>query len=220
MIMNLSGGGKPQNVLVVYVKEADATITVTNSVKTLTNITDAAGYAYFTNLDLGTWTVSAVSSLNHPAPTTPTVTVTATQISYYVAFGFEFWLYDNSYADKTLNQCIANSGGWDVSAGSETATYISTYFNGGGSLHVLNSFDMSNYNTLSAYVNTSNGNHYNYIQVRASDKTTVIARAELATVTAEQWVTLDVSSITAPEAYIYVAAYQYDVVALKKCYLA
>ena len=220
MIMNLSGGGKPQNVLVVYVKEADATITVTNGVKTLTNITDSAGYAYFTNLALGTWTVSAVDSLNHPAPTAPTVTITATQISYYVAFGFEFWLYDNSYADITLNECIANSGGWNLTGGSRSSTNILTTSTGNGAVWPINKFDMSNYNTLSAYVHTANGSRYNYIQVRDSNRQNVLASAELATGTADQWVTLDISGITAPETYVLIAAQQYDVVALMKCYLA
>ena len=73
-----TGATKIINVLVVYVKESGATVTVTKSTETYSNVTDSAGYAYFTNLGVGTWTVSAVNSSSHPAPSTPTVTITAT----------------------------------------------------------------------------------------------------------------------------------------------
>lgn len=219
MIMNLSGGGNPKNVLVVYVKEANATVTVTNGTKTLNNVTDAAGYAYFTNLAIGNWTVSAVNSDNHPAPSTPTVTITATQISYYVAFGFEFWLYDNSFADPTLNLCTENSGGWEGSIGQNVANGIATWLNGGGSINVKNSFDLSKYNTLTVLANLSNGYNLNYMRVKASDKSTVLAQAEFATGKDNQWLTLDLSAITAV-GYIYFQAQTHDVIDVHQCYLA
>lgn len=220
MIFNTFGEGKIKNVLVVYVKEANATVTVTNGTKTLNNVTDAAGYAYFTNLAIGNWTVSAVNSSSHQAPSTPTVTITATQISYYVAFGFEFWLYDNSYADTTLNECSANSGGWTgVGGESRTTSYITTRNTGGGAIYAVNSFDMSDYDIVSVLANSSNGLSNNKVQVRASNKTTVLAEAELATGSDQQLLTIDVSAITA-QAYIYVTANGNDVVALRKCYLA
>lgn len=218
MIMNLSGGGKPQNVLVVYVKESGATITATNGVETLTKVTDSAGYAYFTNLAIGTWTLSAVDSFNHPAPSTPTVTITATQISYYVAFGFEFWLYDNSFADITLNQCVANSGGWSGTMDAN-ATNISTRGSGGGRAVTGYTFDMSNYRTLSLYYKLANGHAGNMLRVFASDGQTTIASVELSGVTDPTWVTLDISGVTAL-GYVAIGAWTYDVITMYKCYLA
>ena len=219
MIMNLSGGGNPKNVLVVFVGESGATINVTKGATTLTKASDASGYAYFKNLDEGTWTVTAVNSSSHTAPLTPTVTITSTQTAYYVRLGFEFWLYDNSYADTTLNECTGNSGGWDGVVGNRTANYITTRMTGGGAIYAVNSFDMSDYDLVSVLANSTNGYAGNKVQVRASNKSTVLAEVELATGTAQQWLTIDVSAITA-QAYIYVAANGNDVVALHKCYLA
>lgn len=220
MIMNLSGGGNPKNVLVVSVGEASATITVTDGVTTLTKTSDASGYAYFKNLDEGTWTVSAVNSSSHTAPLTPTVTITSTQTAYYVRLGFEFWLYDNSYADTSLNECTANSGGWTgVGGESRTTSYITTRTTGGGALYAVNSFDMSDYDIVSVLVNSSNGLTGNKVQVRASNKTTVLAEVALETGSDQQLLTIDVSAITA-QAYIYITANGNDVVALRKCYLA
>lgn len=220
MIMNLSGGGNPKNVLVVSVGESGATINVTKGGTTFTKTSDAAGSAYFKNLDEGTWTVTAVNSSSHTAPLTPTVTITSTQTAYYVRLGFEFWLYDNSYADTTLNECSDNSGGWTgVGGESRTANYIATRNTGGGVIWAVNSFDMSDYDVVSVLANSSNGNTGNKVQVRASNKTTVLAEVALATGTAQQWLTIDVSAITA-QGYIYIAASTYDVVALRKCYLA
>ena len=213
-------GGAVTNVLVVYVKEAGATVTVTKGAEAYSNLTDSAGYAYFTNLGEGTWTVFAVNSSNHPAPSTPTVAITATQTSYYVTFGFEFWLYDNSYADTSLNECTANSGGWTgVGGESRTVNYIATRGTGGGSIWAVNSFDLSNYNTVSVLANPSNGRTGNKVQVMASNKTTVLAEVSFAANTSQQWVTIDISAITA-QAYIYIKASGNDVVALRKCYLA
>lgn len=220
MIMNLSGGGNPKNVLVVSVGEASATITVTDGATTLTKASDASGYAYFKNLDEGTWTVTAVNSSSHTAPLTPTVTITSTQTAYYVRLGFEFWLYDNSYANASLNECTANSGGWTGVGGEDrTADHISTRGTGGGVIWAANSFDMSKYDLVSVLVNSGNGLSGNKVQVRASNKSTVLAEATLATGTAQQLLTIDVSAITA-QAYIYVTANSNDVVALRKCYLA
>lgn len=220
MIMNLSGGGNPKNVLVVSVGEASATITVTDGVTTLTKTSDTAGCAYFKNLDEGTWTVSAVNSSSHTAPLTPTVTITSTQTAYYVRLGFEFWLYDNSYADASLNECTDNSGGWTGTGGeSRTASYIATRTTGGGAIYAVNSFDLSKYDTVSVLANSSNGLSGNKVQVRASNKTTVLAEVALATGSDQQLLTIDVSAITA-QAYIYVTANTNDVVALRKCYLA
>ena len=219
MIMNLSGGGNPKNVLVVSVGEASATITVTDGATTLTKASDASGYAYFKNLDEGTWTVTAVNSSSHTAPLTPTVTITSTQTAYYVRLGFEFWLYDNSYADTTLNECTGNSGGWDGVVGVRTANYITTRTTGGGTIYAVNSFDMSDYDIVSVLAYSVNGYAGNKVQVRASNKATVLAEVELATGSAQQWLTIDVSAITA-QAYIYIAAGGSDVVGLQKCYLA
>lgn len=219
MILNLSSGGKPKNVLVVYVKESGATVTVTKGSLTYSNLTDSAGYAYFTNLEAGTWTVSAVNSSSHPAPTTPTVTITSTQTSYYVTFGFEFWLYDNSFADPTLNLCTENSGGWEGTIGQNVANGIATWLTGGGYLNVKNSFDLSEYNTLTVLANLSNGYNSNYMQVKSSNKSTVLARAEFATGKDNQWLTIDLSAITAV-GYIYFQAQGNDVIDVHKCYLA
>ena len=220
MIMNLSGGGNPKNVLVVSVGEASATITVTDGATTLTKASDASGYAYFKNLDEGTWTVTAVNSSSHTAPLTPTVTITSTQTAYYVRLGFEFWLYDNSYANTTLNECSDNSGGWTgVGGESRTVNYIATRNTGGGAIWAVNSFDMSDYDVVSVLAYSSNGHAGNKVQVRASNKTTVLAEVALETGSAQQLLTIDVSAITA-QAYIYVAASTNDVVALRKCYLA
>ena len=220
MIMNLSGGGNPKNVLVVSVGEASATITVTDGATTLTKASDASGYAYFKNLDEGTWTVTAVNSSSHTAPLTPTVTITSTQTAYFVRLGFEFWLYDNSYADTTLNECSENSGGWTgVGGESRTVNYLATRNTGGGVIYAVNSFDMSKYDLVSVLINSSNGLTGNKVQVRATNRTTVLAEAELASGSAQQWLTIDVSAITA-QGYIYISANSNDVVALRKCYLA
>lgn len=220
MIMNLSGGGDPQNVLVVSVGVSGATIKVTKSGTTLTKTSDTAGNAYFKNLATGTWTVSAVNSSSHTAPLSPTVTITSTQTAYYVKLGFEFWLYDNSYADTTLNECTANSGGWTgVGGENRTANYITTRGTGGGLIWAVNSFDLSKYDIVSVLANSSNGLSGNKVQVRASNGTTVLAETELATGSAQQSLTINVTAITA-QAYIYVTANTNDVVALRKCYLA
>jgi hypothetical protein len=218
MIMNLSGGGNPKNVLVVSVGEASATITVTDGATTLTKASDASGYAYFKNLDEGTWTVSAVNSSSHTAPLTPTVTITSTQTAYYVRLGFEFWLYDNSYADASLNECTGNSGGWDGAVGNRTADYITTRMTGGGYVYATNSFDMSKYDIVSVLAYVSNGLPSSKVQVRASNKTTILAEAEIVP-NSLQWLTIDVSAITA-QAYVYIAASGGDVAVLCKCYLA
>ena len=220
MIMNLSGGGNPKNVLVVFVGESGATINVTKGATTLTKASDASGYAYFKNLDEGTWTVTAVNSSSHTAPLTPTVTITSTQTAYYVRLGFEFWLYDNSYADTSLNECTANSGGWTgVGGETKTVNYIATRNTGGGVIWAVNSFDMSDYDVVAVLINSSNGLTGNRVQVRATNRTTILAEATLASGAAQQWVTIDVSAITA-QGYIYISANSNDVVALHKCYLA
>lgn len=219
MIMNLSGGGNPKNVLVVFVGESGATINVTKGATTLTKASDASGYAYFKNLDEGTWTVTAVNSSSHTAPLTPTVTITSTQTAYYVRLGFEFWLYDNSYADPTLNLCTENSGGWDGTIGQNVANGIATRLTGGGYINVKNSFDLSKYNTLTVLANVANGYNLNYMQVKASDKSTVLAQAEFATGASNQWLTIDLSAITAV-GYIYFQAQTHDVIDVHQCYLA
>lgn len=214
-----TGATKIINILVVYVKESGATVTVTKSAETYSNITDSAGYAYFTNLGVGAWTISAVNSSSHPAPTTPTVTITATQISYYVTFGFELWLYDNSFANPTLNLCIENSGGWDGAIGQNVANGLATRFTGGGNAYAKNSFDLSQYSILAAYVNLSNGYNLNKLQVKSSDKTTVLAEAEFAIGKDNQWLTIDLSAITAV-GYVFIQAQTHDVIDMHKCYLA
>lgn len=217
MIMNLSGGGNPKNVLVVSVGEASATITVTDGATTLTKASDASGYAYFKNLDEGTWTVTAVNSSSHTAPLTPTVTITSTQIAYYVRLGFEFWLYDNSYADASLNQCTANSGGWTAGMGTLGTNYISTRGTGGGDAAPNNSFDLSQYDTLAFYIGCSNG-WSNTIAVRLSDNTTV-ASATFSSKSAT-WVTIDISNLSYQRAYIKISANTNDVAQIYQCYLA
>ena len=216
MIMNLSGGGNPKNVLVVSVGEASATITVTDGATTLTKTSDAAGYAYFKNLDEGTWTVSAVNSSSHTAPLTPTVTITSTQTAYYVRLGFEFWLYDNSYADATANQCIANSGGW-TTGGTAGTNYISSNSGGGGKTFPNNSFDLSDYDTLAFYVRCFNG-YTNTIKVMLSDNT-VVASTTFSS-KSSTWVTIDISGLSYKIAKISVDANVGDVTYIQKCYLA
>ena len=211
-------GGTTKNVLVVYVKESGATVTITKSTETHSKLTDSAGYAYFTNLNAGTWTVSAVNSSSHPAPSTPTVTISSTQTSYYIMFGFELWLYDNSFADPTLNLCTENSGGWEGTIGQNVANGIATRLTGGGYINVKNSFDMSQYNTLTVLANCSNGYNLNYMQVKSSNKSTVLAQAEFAIGKDNQWLTLDLSAITAV-GYIYFQAQTHDVIDVHKCYL-
>lgn len=219
MIVNISGGGNPTNVLVVSVGVSGATIKVTKSGTTLTKTSDTAGYAYFKNLATGTWTVTAVNSSNHTAPSSPTVTITSTQTAYFVRLGFEFWLYDNSFADPTLNLCTENSGGWEGTIGQNVANGIATRLTGGGYINVKNSFNLSKYNTLTVLANVSNGYNLNYMQVKASDKSTVLAQAEFATGTSNQWLTIDLSAITAV-GYIYFQAQTHDVIDVHKCYLA
>lgn len=216
MIMNLSGGGNPKNVLVVSVGEASATITVTDGATTLTKTSDAAGYAYFKNLDEGTWTVTAVNSSSHTAPLTPTVTITSTQTAYYVRLGFEFWLYDNSYADATANQCIANSGGW-TTGGTYGANRLTSDPGGGGRTFPNNSFDLSNYDTLAFYVSCANG-YTNTIRVQLPDNTVVASTTFSSKSTT--WVTMDISGLSYKTAKISVVANVGDVFAVYKCYLA
>jgi hypothetical protein len=215
--MNLSGGGDPQNVLVVSVGVSGATIKVTKSGTTLTKTSDTAGYAYFKNLATGTWTVSAVNSSSHTAPLTPTVTITSTQTAYFVRLGFEFWLYDNSYANATTNQCSANSGGWDAGAATMEASRIVTRGTGGGATGPNNSFNLSNYDSLAFYVSCANGQS-NTITVRLSDNTLVTSKTFSST--SSTWVSLDISSFSYQTAYISVQANSNDVASIYKCYLA
>lgn len=217
MIMNLSGGGNPKNVLVVSVGEASATITVTDGATTLTKASDASGYAYFKNLDEGTWTVTAVNSSSHIAPLTPTVTITSTQTAYYVRLGFEFYLYDNTYADKELNKCTANSGGWTI-YGTAGVNCITTNTSGGGYARPNNSFDSSQYDTLALYYNCANGNS-NGMAIRLSDNTVVASISGLNSTT-PTWATIDISGLSYQNTYINIGAAQYDVMNIYKVYLA
>jgi acyl-coenzyme A synthetase/AMP-(fatty) acid ligase len=86
-------------------------------------------------------------------------------------------------------------------------------------MYAENSFDLSNYDTVSALVTKNANALIDKLQVRASDKTTVLAEAQLEFVATEQWVTIDISAITA-QGYIYLTANANDIISMRKCYLA
>lgn len=113
MIMNLSGGGKAKNVLAIWNGDSGATITATLGTKVLTTETDSSGYAFLTNLDVGTWTVQATKTGRYVGAVT--VTVTSTQTAYYIRYPFQTYAYDGSLNDggsTGANVCADFSGGW------------------------------------------------------------------------------------------------------------
>lgn len=155
-------GGVTNNVFVVYVARSGATVTVTKGTLTSSNPTDSAGYAYFTNLEDGTWTVTA--SKSGLTDCSKTITISSSQSSYYMELFFERYLYNGSYGEagsSGANVCSAYSHGWggnniNFASSNVNANYTNTgghFYNGttasGTQAKILSeAIDLANYNTL------------------------------------------------------------------------
>lgn len=112
------------NVLSIFNGDVGATITATLSSKVLTATTDASGYAFFTNLDAGTWTLQATKTGRYVGP--KTIEILSTQTVYYIKYPFRTYAYDGSLHSagaSGANCCIDISGGW---ASPNTISYNET----------------------------------------------------------------------------------------------
>lgn len=117
MIMNLSGGGNPKNVVSIWNGDSGAVITATLGTKTKSAETDASGYAFFTNLDAGTWTLQATKTGRYVGP--KTIEISSTQTVYYIKYPFRTYVYDGSLHEagaSGANCCTDISGGWSGSS--------------------------------------------------------------------------------------------------------
>lgn len=122
-----SGMTKTINVIGIANETSGATITATLGSKVYTAITDSKGYAFFTNLDAGTWTLQATKTGKYVGP--KTLTITTTQSVYYIKYPFRTYVYDgslNSGGQNGANVCAAFSGGWTGSGGGGVITYETT----------------------------------------------------------------------------------------------
>lgn len=155
MIMNLSGGGKAKNVLAIWNGDSGATITATLGSKVLTTLTDSSGYAFFTNLDAGTWTLQATKTGRYVGA--KTVTISASRTAYYIKYPFRTYVYDGSLnggGQNGANVCAAFSGGWTGSGGGGVITYDTTnvrWFGDSAYVHHLYNItpiNLTPYNTL------------------------------------------------------------------------
>ena len=123
----ISGGGKPTNILGIQNEVANATITATLGAKILTATTDDSGYAFFTNLETGTWTLQATKTGRYVGP--KTITITASQSVYFIKYPFRTYVYDgslNSGGSDGANVCASFSGGWNGAGGGGTNSYNDT----------------------------------------------------------------------------------------------
>lgn len=106
-------GGATTNVLSIWNGDANATITATLGSKVLTATTDASGYAFFTNLDAGTWTLQATKTGRYVG--SKTITISSTQTVYYIKYPFRTYAYNgdlHSSGSSGDNVCTDFSGGW------------------------------------------------------------------------------------------------------------
>lgn len=149
------GGGATTNVLAIWNGDANSTITATLGSKVITAITDASGYAYMTNLDVGTWTLQATKTGRYVGPRT--LEVSATQTAYYIKYPFRTYAYDGSLNDggsAGANVCADFSGGWEGNGGGGTTNYNLTNINRTTTgqyqqrLSTVNAIDLTPFNTL------------------------------------------------------------------------
>lgn len=156
MIMNLSGGGKAKNVLAIWNGDSGATITATLGTKVLTTKTDSSGYAFLTNLDVGTWTIQATKTGRYVPATT--VTVSSTQTAYFIKYPFQTYAYNGSLNEggsTGANVCTTFSGGWSGYGSGGSTTYglteiVRNYDTEGNTQYLYNNsaIDLTPFSTL------------------------------------------------------------------------
>ena len=115
------GGGKTKNVVCIRNGESGAVITATLGTKTKIAETDASGYAFFTNLDAGTWTLQATKTGRYVGP--KTLEISSTQTVYYIKYPFRTYVYDGSLhsaGEHGANVCEDISGGWTIGGNDPT----------------------------------------------------------------------------------------------------
>lgn len=233
-------GGAVKNVLTVLCDNASATITATLGSTVLTTVTDSSGYAFFTNLAVGTWTVRGTKS--GLTDCSKTITVSNSQDAYHIDLFFARFLYNGDYGEagsSGANLCSEYSHGWSGSNPVYKSDYVSASANGGG--HFFNGMtgagsqatllaeavDLANYHTLHItsqasridtsktwyikYPNTPSGNSY-YKWVG-----TVLAQASLSSTDIET-ITIDVSNLSQRKVIINFEL-SYNVITLYKMWL-
>ena len=150
-----SGMIKIVNIIGIATETSGATITATSGSKVYTTTTDSTGYGFFTNLDVGTWTLQATKTGKYVGPRT--LTITATQSVYYIKYPFRTYVYDgslNSGGENGANVCKSFSGGWVGSGGGGVITYETTNVRWLGDsayihrLYNVTPIDLTPYNTL------------------------------------------------------------------------
>lgn len=149
------GGGKTKNVVSIWNGDTGAVITATLGTKTKIAETDASGYAFFTNLDVGTWTLQATKTGKSVGP--KSITIVASQTAYYVKYPFRTYAYDGSLyssGQHGANVCESFSGGWAGAGGGGVITYGDSYVRWLGDsayvhyLYNVTPIDLTPFNTL------------------------------------------------------------------------
>lgn len=216
MILNLSSGGKPRNVLTVFCDNANATITATLGSNVLTTVTDSSGYAFFTNLAVGTWTVRGTKS--GLTDCSKTITVSNSQNAYHMDLFFARFLYNGDYGEagsSGANICFEYSHGWSDNAGS--TEYNSAYVWGGSHFYngtrasgsqaqiVEETIDLANYHTLHitsqvSRIDTSNTWYLRYPNTPVGNGYykwvgTALAQASVSS-TNKETITIDISHLS------------------------
>lgn len=219
MILNLSSGGKPKNVLTVFCDNANATITATLGSKVLTTVTDSSGYAFLTNLAVGTWAVTGTKS--GLTDCSKTITVSSSQDAYHMDLFFARFLYNGDYGEagsSGANVCSEYSHGWGGSnitfnSSEVHANYSNTgghFFNGttasGTQAKILEeAIDLANYNTLHitsqvSRIDTSNTWYIRYPDTPSGNAYykwvgTALAQASVSS-TNKETITIDISNLS------------------------
>lgn len=209
-------GGAVTNVLTVFCDQANATITATLGSKVLTTVTDSSGYAFLTNLAVGTWTVTGTKS--GLTDCSKTITVSSSQDAYHMDLFFARFLYNGDYGEagsSGANLCSEYSHGWGsnntVTYSSDSVSSSGHFFNGTTtgnaqqSVILAEAIDLANYHTLhitsqASRIDTSNTWYIRYPDTKSGNAYykwigTVLARASL-TSTDIETITIDVSNLS------------------------
>ena len=233
-------GGAVKNVLTVLCDNASATITATLGSTVLTTATDSSGYAFFTNLAVGTWTITGTKT--GLTDCSKTITVSSSQDAYHMDLFFARFLYNGDYGEagsSGANVCSTYSHGWGGSNVVFESSYAQASSNGGG--HFFNgttgsgtqakiledAVDLANYNTLhitsqASRIDTSktwyirypnsnvNGVYYKWVG-------TALASASL-TSTDTETITIDISNLSQRNVIINFET-SYNIIKLYKMWL-
>lgn len=208
-------GGAVTNVLTVFCDNANATITATLGNTALTTVTDSSGYAFFTNLAVGTWTVTGTKS--GLTDCSKTITVSSSQDAYHMDLFFARFLYNGDYGEagsSGANLCSEYSHGW---GGNNTVTYssgsVSTsghFYNGtrtsGSQAQIVEeTIDLANYHTLHitsqvSRIDTSNTWYLRYPDTPVGNGYykwvgTALAQASVSS-TNKETITIDISHLS------------------------